>query len=81
MRLPRRFHNALLEAFHEEPGDTYWSVLNAITRLGTHGDLPENLRHNTLQSAGEWTRRFEIVHARLPLPTAVSVGAQIISEN
>jgi hypothetical protein len=81
MRLPRRYHNVLLEAFNEEPGDTYWALTQAFTRLATHGALPDSTRFNTWQSAGDWVRRFELVQAELPLPTALSVGARILYEN
>jgi hypothetical protein len=81
MHLPRRYENDLVEAFAAEPGDTYWHLQNAITRLASHQGLPANLQASVWESAGSWTRDFRMCRAELPLPTALSVGARILPDD
>lgn len=80
MGLPRRHHAALFAAFAEEPGDTEWDLLNAFTRVGTHAGLPNGLGRRVQEAAGDWSREFDLVTARLPRPIANRVGATIIEQ-
>lgn len=77
---PARRLQALLDAFNNEAGNTEWHLLNAFTRLGTHGGLDADLARQLQNAAGEWTLNFEEVTARLPRPVANRVGARIIEE-
>jgi len=78
MRLPARFLPQLTEMFEQEPGNTEWHILNAFTRLATHGELPRNISRTLGASAGDWAANFEVVTARLPRPVANFVGAHIL---
>jgi hypothetical protein len=75
---PRRHHDRLRTAFREEPGDTEWHLLNAVTRVATHAALPNGLGRRLQATAGEWVRSFDLVTARLPRPVAMQVGAHIL---
>lgn len=79
MNVGRAHYDGILEAFRQEPGDTEWSMLNAITRYATHNEDLGNAQRQLLQrGAGVWQEQFDIVNARLPRPIAIKVGAQII---
>lgn len=80
LRLPRRLTGQLMEAFNQEPGDTEWDMLNAFTRLATHGGLDEATARALAHGAGTWVQGFDMVTARLPRPIAVSVGAHVLEE-
>jgi hypothetical protein len=77
MRLPERRLPALLEAFDAEPDPTSWGLLNAFTRLATHGGLPQRLSRSLMQASGQWVHDFDLVTCRLPRPMAIAVGAEI----
>jgi hypothetical protein len=76
--LPSRYLPQLVEAFEQEPGDTWWSVLNAFTRTATHSNISVNTRQALWAGAGDWAGRFEICTAELPRSLASSVGARIL---
>ena len=80
MRLPMRHLPALINAFEAEVGNTEWNLVNAFSRLATHGGLPGDLSRALQYSSGEWLREFSLVNARLPRPIAERVGARIINE-
>ncbi len=79
MNLPQRFWADLLAAFREEPGNTEWDLLNAFTRLATHGGLEAAHVSRVQGAAGSWVEEFDMVTARLPRPMAHAVGAEIMS--
>lgn len=83
MGLPGRHFNALVEAYEAELGlnggeHNEWTILNAFTRLATHGGLSRNNARQLQAASGRWTTEFEMVNARLPRPMATLVGAQIV---
>jgi hypothetical protein len=79
MRIPRRYWNDIHAAFEQEPGQTEWHLVNAVTRFASHTDrLSRSDRRNTIHAAGNWAGNFDIVTARMPRPVAVRSGAQII---
>lgn len=80
MNFPMRHFPALLAAFQEEEGNSEWDLLNAMTRVATHAGLPNNLGNRMQAVAGEWSRNFDVVTARMPRPLAVAAGARIINE-
>lgn len=80
MKFPMRHFAALLEAFQAEPGNSEWDLLNAMTRVATHAGLPNNLGSRMQAVAGEWSRAFDVVTARMPRPLAVATGARIIAD-
>ena len=79
MRIPRQYERQLIDAFNQESGNTEWHMLNALTRFASHNEGLDNSMRNRIQrAAGDWTREYDIVTARLPRPIANSVGAEII---
>lgn len=78
MRLPQRHVNGLVEAFNVEPGNTEWHLLNAFTRLATHGQLNRRTAQAIMRASGNWISDFDMVRARMPRPMAVAVGAEIL---
>jgi len=78
MKLPKRLLPGLFAAFDQEPGDNHWAILQALTRMGTHGDLAPGLRRDLCRTAGEWVQDFDMTTARLPRALANSIGAQIL---
>ena len=81
MRLPQSQWGGLVEAYNEEPGQTHWDLLNAITRMATHNEhLPQRTRRAMQRAAGNWAQEFDMVTARLPRPMAVAAGAELIGE-
>lgn len=80
MRLPRRHFEALAAAFREEPGNDEWAILNAFTRLATHGNLPDRTRRAVMLASGNWAAEFEMCTARLPRPIALRLGAELVEE-
>lgn len=78
MHLPKRLLPGLFAAFDQEPGDTHWHLFNAITRMGTHGELAPGIARELCRTAGEWAATFDMVNARLPRALANNVGAQIL---
>ncbi len=78
MRLPARFVPPLIEAFNQEPGNTEWDLLNAFTRLATHGSLPDRYSRSIMRASGDWISDFDMVNCRMPRPMAVAVGAEIL---
>lgn len=80
MGIGKRAHKALIDAFDAEPGDTEWHLLNAFTRLATHGGLSRSVADHMLNCSGEWVAGFDLCTARLPRRIAVNVGASIQEE-
>lgn len=80
MRLPPRFDERLIEAYRQEPGADEWALLNAFTRLATHGGVPVKNADAIMAAAGSWATDFDICTARLPRPIAMNVGAHIIND-
>lgn len=80
MRIPTRFDDRLMDAFRQEPGAFEWDMLNAITRMTTHGGLPMDVADRLSKAAGDWTSGFDMVTARLPRPIAMNVGARIMED-
>jgi hypothetical protein len=80
MRLHRRHVEAVVAAFEEEPGDNYWTLLNAFTRAGTHANFPPTTRRAVLAAAGDWAGRWEMCTASLPRPMALACGATILED-
>jgi hypothetical protein len=81
MNLPKNHLPGLFAAFDQEPGDTQWHLMNAITRYATHAQkLAPGIARDLCRAAGEWCEGFDVVTARLPRPIANRVGAQIIEE-
>jgi hypothetical protein len=80
MGFPARHLPALFAAYAEEPGQSEWDLLNAVTRVATHAGLPNNLGPRLQTVAGDWARSFDVVTARMPRPLAVSVGARILEQ-
>lgn len=79
MRLPKNLYGQLHSMFDEEPEATEWGMLNAFTRLATHGGIGEVASRNLMAGAGSWTSDFDLVTCRLPRPMAVAAGAEIVS--
>lgn len=81
VRLPGRFFEDLMDAFNEEPGNTYWHVANAFTRLATHGNrLNDRNRRRLSLAMGTYGEEFDLVRCRLPRPIAERMGAEILAE-
>jgi hypothetical protein len=81
LRIANRLVPRIMDAFDQEPGETEWHLVNAITRFGTHSeDISDRQRDVLLNTAGEFTRQFELVDARLPQHVAQRVGAHIIRQ-
>lgn len=78
--LPIRLFPALCDAFDAEPGDTLWHIANAFTRIATHGGLNRAVAENVQLFVGQYISNFRLVNARLPLPIAESVGAELLDE-
>jgi hypothetical protein len=75
-----RLNSKLFDAFDQEPGDTEWHLVNALTRVATHdADINAAQRDRIMELAGEYTRQFEMVDAHLPAAIARKVGASIIT--
>lgn len=71
---------AVVTAFDEEPGNTEWHLLNAVTRFATHSETVSAVDRRRFQrSAGNWVQDFDIVTARLPRPIALRVGAELVT--
>lgn len=82
MGVPARHLDAILDAFRQEPGDTEWHMLNAITRFATHAlGIGRNLREALMEGSGDWVRQFDVVKARIPRSIATRVGAEILQED
>lgn len=82
MRINKRWFEQIEACFAEEPGDTEWHLLNAITRFASHHPGLDLTQRNALQSGcGDWCASFDMVEARLPRPIAIRVGAEIITRN
>ncbi len=72
-------HQAIAAAYDEEPGNTEWHLVNALTRVATHSaDVSPNRQRLLQNIAGEFTRDFSLVDARLPNSVALRVGARIL---
>lgn len=80
MGYPARRLQALIDAFGAEPGDTEWNLVNAFSRVATHGGLDRGLARQIQMASGEWASNFEEVTARLPRPIAQRIGARIIPD-
>lgn len=81
MGVPMKYLPAVVEAFGNEPGDTEWDMLNAITRFATHAmGIGRNMRDALMEASGCWVRDFDVVKARMPRSIARRVGAEIIAE-
>jgi hypothetical protein len=79
VRMPSRFFEDLVDAFNTEPGNTYWDIANAFTRLATHGNrLNDRNRRRLMLSMGTWGEEFDLVRCRLPRPVAERLGAEIL---
>jgi len=79
MRLSDRAFPRILEAFEQEPGNTEWHLLNAITRYAAHDDTVSDNHSREIQAAaGAWAAGFDMVNARMPRPIATRVGATIL---
>lgn len=79
MRLPQRMLPHIFEAYDQEPGDTEWHLLNAISRFATHSDAVTGQQRRAIQhGAGDWAINFDMVTARIPRPVANRVGATIL---
>jgi hypothetical protein len=82
MGVPARHLDAILDAFRQEPGDTEWHMLNAITRFATHAlGIGRNLREALMEGSGDWVQQFDVVKARIPRSIANRVGAEILQED
>ncbi len=79
MKLPKNLNARLHAMFDEEPDATEWGILNAFTRLATHGGIGDIPSRNLMAGAGAWTSDFDLVTCRLPRPMAVAAGAEIVS--
>ncbi len=77
MKFPVRYLGRVIEAYNQEPDPTQWGILNAFTRVATHG-LSGALQQNILAATGTWTQEFDMVDVRLPRPVATSLGAELI---
>lgn len=78
MHIPNRLIPQILEAFNQEPGNTEWHLINAITRFATHraqGDMTERLQ----REAGKMVETYQMATARLPLYMAQLSGVEILS--
>lgn len=82
MEIPRKYHETVYNNWLEEPGNTEWDMLNAVTRAGTHSpDIPDNVKSTLCRSGGQWVASFNFTNARLSLPLAKSIGAEILDES
>lgn len=79
--IAERQHDSVLSAFREEPGNSEWHLLNAITRYASHSGLEESKQENLFAIAGNWVKDYDRVTARLPRKIAEQVGAEIIRED
>ena len=77
MKIPPRFDERLLAAYEYEPGNSEYDMLNAFTRLATHGGIPMMNADAIQAAAGAWTTDFDMVTARMPRGMALAVGAHI----
>lgn len=79
MGVPMNNLSGIIEAYTQEPGNTEWHILNAITRFATHTmGLGRNMREVLMEGSGDWVHQFDVVKARIPRNIANRIGAQII---
>ena len=62
-----RYLVGIRAAFDEEPGNTEWAIMNAVTRFSTHSRAVRDSERPLIdRAAGNWTDNYELVTTRVP---------------